>query len=627
MGRTDEGSGSLEVETDGSWPLGSLSRRSLLVRVGLAMTAISTLAIVSMLTSIIIAETAKGDAAAINIAGTLRMQTYRLADALRADAPDERLREYVREFRETLEAPALTGVIPDESTHPLTETYHRVHRRWDDELAPEVTGDAAGRQRYLAQARGYVGRLDSMVRLLQQEAEKKIQLLRLAQGLSLFVTIALVFFSMYRILTDVVPPLRELVRVVEAARRGDLGARTSYRGDDEIGLISRTFNRMAANLQAMYGNLEERVRYKTARLEESNRALQVLYDTARRLSQHADRDADYADVLARLETALGVGPLALCLTGGGGSRRIVAADGSGAVDAPPCPAADALPAPGGACLVGDGVLAVPLAEGDDHHGALLVRPPGGNALPDWQLRLCETVAGHIATALGRQRREADRRRLALMDERAVIARELHDSLAQALSYLKIQTARLEAQLRGDPVDRPAAAAILAEIREGLSSAYQQLRQLLSTFRLRLGEGGLEQALTAAVDEFADRGGIGITLDHRVSDGMLTPNEELHTVQIVREALANVVQHANARHARVRLCPEGDRIVVTVTDDGTGMPPEPHRRNHYGTTIMQERARGLGGEITFGNAPEGGTVVRLAFQPALRRGGPGPGVNE
>ncbi|WP_435101377.1 ATP-binding protein [Arhodomonas sp. AD133] len=612
---------SFGVDTDDPRPFGRLSHRSLLVRVGFAMTAISGLAILSLLTSAIIADTATGDAAAINRAGTLRMQIYRMASAINAGDEPAVLERYAERFQATLDSRVLAAVLPGAPEHPLTKAFADIEQRWRSTLEPAVTGTrAGGHQRFLAAADDFVAELDDLVHLLQREAEHKLQLLRLIQGLSLFVTIALVFFSMYRVLTDVFPPLRDLLTVVDAVRRGDLAARTSYRGDDEIGMLSRTFNRMAASLQAVYDNLEQRVHDKTAQLEESNRALQLLYDTASCLGHHVDRNADYADVLARIERELNVGPLVLCLPTPGSEAplRIVSSDRDGKDCAPPCPRGRVLPDAAQTSIIDEGVLAIPLADGEATFGHLLVPFTPSSPLPPWQIRLCEAVAGHVATALGRHRREADRRRLALMEERAVIARELHDSLAQALSYLKIQTARLHRELHADTLDRSAAWAVVNEIREGLTNAYRQLRELLNTFRLRLNEGGLTQALEAAAQEFSDRGGIAIDLDSRLSQWPLTPNEELHVVQIVREALANVVQHARATKATVRLEHSDGQAVVSIIDDGIGMPVTSGRDNHYGTTIMQERARGLGGDIAFVSPPEGGTRVRLRFEPAFNR---------
>jgi two-component system nitrate/nitrite sensor histidine kinase NarX len=101
---------------------------------------------------------------------------------------------------------------------------------------------------------------------------------------------------------------------------------------------------------------------------------------------------------------------------------------------------------------------------------------------------------------------------------------------------------------------------------------------------------------------------------------LSPNEEIHILHIVREALSNVLNHAHASHARIRLaCLEDGEVQVTVEDDGVGIAKTADL-HHYGMTIMEERARTLAGAIAVQPCPHGGTQVILSFRPASRRAG-------
>jgi len=157
--------------------------------------------------------------------------------------------------------------------------------------------------------------------------------------------------------------------------------------------------------------------------------------------------------------------------------------------------------------------------------------------------------------------------------------------------------------------------VVTELREGVSSAYRQLRELLTTFRLKMDGRGLSQALEETVAEFGGRGAVAIELENRLQGVQLSPNEEIHVLQLVREALSNVSRHAEATRARVSLeADAGGRITVVVEDDGRGIPPQPQRRHHYGLAIMEERARSLGGDIRMLPAPGGGTRVELVFKP-------------
>ncbi|WP_232756768.1 histidine kinase [Thauera phenolivorans] len=205
--------------------------------------------------------------------------------------------------------------------------------------------------------------------------------------------------------------------------------------------------------------------------------------------------------------------------------------------------------------------------------------------------------------------------LALQEERSAIARELHDSLAQALSYMKIQASRLQSVV-GDPARCAEAEPILAELREGINEAYRQLRELLVSFRLRLS-ADLPTLMADAAREYASRGGISVALEVDLGACRLCPNQEVHVLQIVREALANMVRHAGARRARVDLRGADDgEVRLTVEDDGSGIgAPPADPSNHHGLAIMRERARSMGGEIEIVSAAPRGTCIRVCFRAA------------
>lgn len=224
----------------------------------------------------------------------------------------------------------------------------------------------------------------------------------------------------------------------------------------------------------------------------------------------------------------------------------------------------------------------------------------------------------IGVAIGAERRIEQGRRLALLEERAVIARELHDSLAQSLAYMKIQVSRLQGAMNS-PDRNGEAAEMLVELREGLSGAYRQLRELLSTFRLKMEGEGLEATLEQTAEEFAGRGALAVELDIAPSGGPLTPHEEIHVLHVIREALSNVVNHARARHAWIRLSRNDEGLVeAVVEDDGMGIrEADCGKTHHHGMTIMEERARTLRGEIRYREREGGGTRVVLAFRPAER----------
>jgi two-component system nitrate/nitrite sensor histidine kinase NarX len=171
---------------------------------------------------------------------------------------------------------------------------------------------------------------------------------------------------------------------------------------------------------------------------------------------------------------------------------------------------------------------------------------------------------------------------------------------------------------------PEALDIVAELREGLNSAYRQLRELITTFRLKMGHARMEDSLGETVREFSQRSGLAIKLDQGGWSCALNPNEQIHVMQIIREALNNAVKYAHAHQLSVRLrIVAGGEAQVEVEDDGVGLPAQPERDQHFGLGIMRERADNLGGVLSQDSAPGQGVRVRLSFRPAAYRNAPTP----
>ncbi len=285
--------------------------------------------------------------------------------------------------------------------------------------------------------------------------------------------------------------------------------------------------------------------------------------------------------------------------------RVIAGDAA-------CAFCRQLPADGAQAVADGRLLRFPLRDCEHHYGMLRLALPVDAKLEDWQRQLVEALSRHIGMALGAARRSEQERLLVLQEERSVIARELHDSLAQSLSYMKIQMSLLQRAL-SEPARMDEANAILVDLRSGVSDAYRQLRELLVSFRLEL-TSDLGTLLRTAVSEYRERGGVDIELELELGDCSLSPNQEVHVLQIVRESLSNMLRHAMARRARVAL--HGDhtgQVRISVEDDGVGVDAARiEGRDHHGLSIMRERARSLGGEIEVLRRAEGGTRVSVSF---------------
>lgn len=216
------------------------------------------------------------------------------------------------------------------------------------------------------------------------------------------------------------------------------------------------------------------------------------------------------------------------------------------------------------------------------------------------------------------------KRIALHEERALIARELHDSLAQSLSYLKIQVSRLQSLIKLDSpkenFDLDAASGITEELRTNLNISYKQLRELITTFRLTLNSENLAQALEDSVEEFENKSSISFSLDNRLSLTDLAVDEEIQVLQIVREAISNVVRHSQASQADISLSKDTQhRISISIDDDGIGIDEKQTNKRRHGMIIMQQRTHDLSGNFRVLPSPLGGTQIKVTFNTKQKRG--------
>ena len=204
------------------------------------------------------------------------------------------------------------------------------------------------------------------------------------------------------------------------------------------------------------------------------------------------------------------------------------------------------------------------------------------------------------------------RRLAAEEERARLARDMHDSLAKTVSGIGFAALALSRRIERDPEGAAVEARRLAE---DAREATRQAREIIVGLRADAGE---TLPLSEAVAEHARRWaeGAGVALDLAVEDvGELHPATARELDWIVREALANVARHARAKRVSVRLRRLGGRAVLTVADDGAGFDvpddlDELGQGRHFGLGGMRERAVLAGGDLSVESAPGEGCVLSV-----------------
>jgi signal transduction histidine kinase len=198
-----------------------------------------------------------------------------------------------------------------------------------------------------------------------------------------------------------------------------------------------------------------------------------------------------------------------------------------------------------------------------------------------------------------------------VEERRRMARDLHDSVSQALFSTILQTRTAQkALLRegGDPSGRVGRS--LGTIAELTRSVQADIRSLIFDLRRDPVHEGLLAAL--ARHAAALRAPDGLTIDVQGAGPRLALSEYVETqlFAIAREALANVQKHAGASAAQVRVQAQQDQVVLEIRDDGRGFNPAAGHPGHFGLDSMRSRAAEIDGRLTITSAPGSGTLVRV-----------------
>ncbi len=222
------------------------------------------------------------------------------------------------------------------------------------------------------------------------------------------------------------------------------------------------------------------------------------------------------------------------------------------------------------------------------------------------------IADQAAIAVDNSQLLAAAERQAALEERHRLARELHDSVSQALFSLSLQARALELTLgRSWPAIDAGIKVSLHEINGLITDALVEMRALI--FQLRpaaLREEGLLSAVRKHASALAAREGLNVTVRGRDAEVVLDAAIEEQLFRVIQEALHNVVKHVPGGQVSIDMSTAGDDgsdLVVTITDDGAGFDPELERPGHYGLQTMAERVEQSGGTLTVQSRTSGTTV--------------------
>ncbi len=601
----------------------------------------------------------EGEAAAINVAGSERMHIYDLTFRLHRmlDGTQSRevaisdTRRLMGEIEQTLYR--LETGDPDRPLFLPRERRIRdqmliLKQEWQSEFRPRVDElltvlDDTERRRLLADFDGvalrFIPKLNDLVLMVEQSNARNTFLMFVFQnvlvGFALLGTILLIY--LFKKL--VIEPVEMLRAGIARMTVSDFDVRLPVLSQDEFGELAVGFNHMADHLQGLYATLEHRVAEKTRSVEERNRELALLYDIAAYLGEHATLDAVCNGVLLKLRQMLGAPsgvvrlvnpttamleitanhnmpdaflvaearlPMGTCRCG-----EVVVDGSSVAQDLTRSPPV-AMPMK---CCREDGyaaMAAIPIRSKNHVIGVLNLFFREQRMLSRHEIKLLEAIGQHLGVAIENLRLVVREKEMAVSEERNLLAQELHDSIAQSLAFLNIQAQMLQDSLRNGSAG--AADEELARMREGIQECYDDVRELLVHFRIKVDHANLEDAIRSVLEKFEGQTDIRTSFGIQGETPAPPATSLIQILHILQEALSNVRKHARARAVAVEMH-GGRELTIAVRDDGRGFEPQSVVEQCgacVGLDIMRERAHRIGARLEVASTPGRGTCVTLAL---------------
>ncbi|MEO8058733.1 MAG: type IV pili methyl-accepting chemotaxis transducer N-terminal domain-containing protein [Burkholderiales bacterium] len=580
-----------------------------------------------------------GGAAAVNEAGRMRMQSYRMV--LSVSTGDTQARpQQLAEFERSLQLlrngdPERPLFVPwDDTVRQRFATVEHDWARFRSRFstsplppdAPSLSTDAAT----------FTSHIDTFAASIEAHLARSTSLMHLMQVAMLALAVVGAAVLVYTGYSFVLEPMGLLKQATRRIQGGDLSARVERGSTDEFDTLAAGFNGMAEQLQSMYRSLESRVQEKTAQLDEKRERLESLYEVTTLVAQATTLDTlapGFTKSIARIARADGVAlrwsdetnRRYLMLASHGLPQAMLDAEHClnagdchcGSPSAPPgarvIPIRTMQPARMQHCAQAgfETVVSVPIRSHERLMGEVDLFFHAQIEVSDAERSLFEALTAHLAGAMENLRLNALDLEAAVSQERSFLARELHDSIAQSLAFLKIQVQLMRDALASG--DAQQVQHVLGEIDLGVRESYGDVRELLMHFRTRANAEDIEPALLTTLRKFEHQTGMKATLQMGGQGLPLAPDLQVQVLHIVQEALSNVRKHARA--GRVWLdVQQQPQWRLEVRDDGLGFSTEggAHDETHVGLRIMAERAERLGARLEVLSTQGRGTSVVLTL---------------
>lgn len=590
-------------------------------------------------------HTQEQDALVINLAGRQRMLTQKITWLASSQPQNPELADSIALFESTLSAlrdggitqygPPGSRLIVDLDTAPdadLRSALDEADALW---VAFQRSVQPLNEPALQRDSSLILAHLDSIVLMYEQRASAKLARLQSIQIVFFLAALLLVGWSYLLVRRRIFLPLTELGAAARRITAGEMHQPVVVapvnRALDELGELSLAFEDMRAKIAAAQDQLEQRVARRA-------RELATAFEFSQEIVSQLDLNQLQRSVVERARSLTGAQATALCLlngqqnelelisSNGGGNGHLnllqplqrdpafrVVNGGETVVTQTECTQCAFLTAYNpGECAV------APLRAGNVTLGGLCVVRPAGKAFDEDETRALALLANSAAIAIANARlvdtgrRQAEQ--VAVQTERERLAAELHDNLAQTLGFLRLKAESIKKMLVSGE-ENPGIAEI-EQMRAAIEGAYEQVRVALVGLSMPLSNAHqFHQQLNDVLQHSRQQNSTEIILQAEKLEISDVPELlQAQALHIVREALANTAKHARAQHIWVQLEGDGERIYISIEDDGNGFDPQAVIGSHHlGLRLMRARAERVGGTLTVESAPGEGTRV-VAWLP-------------
>ncbi|MBX2882509.1 MAG: HAMP domain-containing protein [Granulosicoccus sp.] len=448
--------------------------------------------------------------------------------------------------------------------------------------------------------------------------------------------LALTLRAIWFVRKSLIQPLAQIRQWVSQVRGGQFSARMPPFAPGEFNDLAKDINQLADLVQNLHEDLEGEVATQTERLARKTDSLALLYEVVTEVNESDEPDNLLRHIMQRLSEAYSAKAVVLRVLSG---SKLKLVDSFGLrQDSPFMEEAVSIQSvlksqvfgegqigvrnqileqrliSGGDNLVPLQVISIPFQYRDSIHGSFQLFVATDFEFDSDCRELLSSVGQHLGVMMEQSRLDAETGKLMLVEERARLANELHDSLAQTLASLRFQVRVLDETLHQG--DEQVTWEELEKLEEQVEVANKELRSLIGQVRAPLQSQDIVVSTRKLVNKFEQDTGVTVYLQNEWTEDNLPVEQRIDVVRIVQEALANIRKHANASSVRVVIRNSGKGYRIVVEDDGRGYD-EPVKGNdngeHIGQSIMKERAERLGATLQLDSEPGEGSSVILEYQ--------------